>query len=370
MINENRIVNEFIKYVKIDSPTKEEYEFATFISNELSLLGFEVSMDNAGENVGSNSGNVVGYLKGNLDKEPILFSCHMDTVSPSRGIKPIIKDGIIHSDGTTILGGDNKAGIAGFIEAIKLIKENDIPHGPIEVVFSIYEEGGLFGVKNLDMSLLKSKKAFVLDSSTDPGSIIVQAPSQDHLEIKVIGKASHAGAAPENGISAIMVAAEAISNMKLLRVDEDTTANIGVIEGGGATNIVTSEVLVKAESRSLSNEKLDIQSLHMVKCFEDAAKKFGAKVESKVERMYETFKMNLDNDVVKHVIEAYSNINLDYITRSTGGGSDTNIFNSKGISSVNLGIGAKKPHTLEEHIHIKDLVTVAKMVLELIKVAK
>lgn len=367
MINEKRIVDAFIDYVQIDSPTKSELEFSIFIKNELEVLGFDVAIDDAGEKCGSNTGNVIAKIKGSLDKESILFSCHMDTVSPSIGIKPIIKDGTIYSDGTTILGGDDKAGIAAIIEALKVIKENSINHGPIEIVFSIYEEGGLHGAKNLDYSQLTSKKAFVLDSGGDPGQIIIQGPAQDKVNVKIVGKPAHAGVAPEEGISAIMVASDAIAGMNLLRIDDETTANIGSIEGGGATNIVTPEVLVKAEARSLSNEKLAAQSKHMVECFEASAKKFGAHIEASVERMYNAFEISADDPIVQHVIQACQAVGVKSFTDSTGGGSDTNVLNANGIKAINLGIGERKPHTLEEHLHIVDLVNAAKLVLAIIK---
>lgn len=367
MVNQDRIVNEFIKYVQIDSPTKQEGNFAKFISEELKNIGLEVYIDNSGEKVGSDTGNVIAKLDGNKDAEPILFSCHMDTVSPSIGIKPIIKDGTIYSDGTTILGGDNKAGIAAVLEGLKVLKEENIEHGPIEVAFSIYEEGGLFGAKNLEYNKIKSKKAFVLDSGGDPGQIIIKGPAQDKVNATIKGKPAHAGVAPEEGISAINVAAHAISRMNLLRIDSETTANIGVIEGGKATNIVCPEVKIKAESRSLSNEKLDKQTAHMVKCFEDAAKEFGAEVEIETERMYGAFTVAEDDEIVKLVQNACNNIDIKPFTDATGGGSDTNILNSNGIKAVNLGIGERKPHTLEEHLHIKDLVNSARLVVEIIK---
>jgi len=367
MINEKRIVDAFIEYVQIDSPTKSELEFSKFIKKELESLGFDVVVDQAGEKCGSNTGNVIAKIKGSLDKESILFSCHMDTVSPSIGIKPIIKDGTIYSDGTTILGGDNKAGIAAVIEAMKVIKENNLDHGPIEVVFSIYEEGGLHGAKNLDYTNLDSKKAFVLDSGGDPGQIIIQGPAQDKIDVTITGRPAHAGVAPEEGISAIMVASDAIATMKLLRIDEETTANIGAIEGGGATNIVTPEVVVRAEARSLSNDKLDAQSKHMVECFEASAKKYGATIDAQVVRMYGAFNIDEKDSIVNHVKQACESIGLNPFTDSTGGGSDTNILNANGIKAVNLGIGERKPHTLEEHLHIVDLVNSARLVKAIIE---
>jgi tripeptide aminopeptidase len=292
----------------------------------------------------------------------------MDTVSPGKGIKPVIKDGVIYSDGTTVLGGDDKAGIAAILEAIETVIEKGIPHGDIEVVFSIYEEGGLYGAKNLDYTKLKAKKGFVLDSGGNPGEIIIQGPAQNKIYAKFIGKEAHAGVAPENGISAIQMAAEAISNMKLLRIDEETTANIGVISGGEATNIVTKEVKIQGEARSLSDEKLQKQTEHMVKCCEEAAQKFGGRVEVEVDHSYGAFKVEEDAEIVQKVKEACRNIGLEPYTTSSGGGSDTNILNANGIVAVNLGIGERKPHTVEEHIHIKDLENAARLVLEIIKV--
>lgn len=368
MINEKRLLERFLNYVQIDSPTKYEREFAEYIMKEMEKMGLEVHMDDAGEKVGSNSGNVIGRLKGNTDGEAILFSAHMDTVSPGKGIKPVIKDGVIYSDGTTVLGGDDKAGIAAILEAIETVIEKDIPHGDIEVVFSIYEEGGLYGAKNLDYTKLKAKKGFVLDSGGNPGEIIIQGPAQNKIYAKFIGKEAHAGVAPENGISAIQMAAEAISNMKLLRIDEETTANIGVISGGEATNIVTKEVKIQGEARSLSDEKLQKQTEHMVKCCEEAAQKFGGRVEVEVDHSYGAFKVEEDAEIVQKVKEACRNIGLEPYTTSSGGGSDTNILNANGIVAVNLGIGERKPHTVEEHIHIKDLENAARLVLEIIKV--
>lgn len=368
MINEKRLLNRFLEYVQIDSPTKEELEFANFLKAEFTKLGLEVYMDDAGEKVGSNSGNLVARLKANAEGETIIFSSHMDTVSPSRGIKPEIRDGVIYSDGTTILGGDDKAGIAAIMEALEVVIENNLPHGEIEVAFTIFEEGGLFGSKNLDYSKLNAKKGFVLDSGGDPGVIIIQGPAQNKIDVKFIGKEAHAGVAPETGISAIQMAAEAISNMKLLRIDEETTANIGSISGGSATNIVTKEVEFHAEARSLDNDKLQEQTDHMVKCCEDAAKKYNGKVEINVENAYGAFKIDENHELVNSVKLACKNLGFDAMTTTSGGGSDTNILNANGIEAINLAIGERKPHTLEEHLHIKDLENAARLALEIIKI--
>lgn len=367
MINAERLVNAFMEYVSISSPTRHEREFAEYLMGILTELGFEVQMDDAGEKVGSDSGNVLARLKGSLpDAPPLIFICHMDTVSPGIGIKPVLADGVIRSDGTTILGADDKSGIAAVIEAIRTLKETGIPHGDIELAFSIYEEGGLYGAKNMDCSYFKGEDIFVLDSSGDLGRIVVQSPAQDHLEFTIHGKPSHAGLAPEEGISAIQVAARAIADMNLLRIDADTTANIGRIEGGGATNIVPAEATVIAEARSLDENKLKAQSEHMVQCFERACEQAGAELESKVERMYPAFSLDVNHPIIARTEAAYAACGIATTLTSTGGGSDTNIYSGKGFNAVVLGTGMRKPHTLEEHIYVTDLVHTARFVYALI----
>ncbi len=368
MINQDRVVNEFLELVQIDSHSGKEGVVAKTLIKKLEELGLDVTVDDAGEKVGGETGNVIAKMKGTKSGPTILFSCHMDTVTPGEGIKPIIKDGVIYSDGTTILGGDDKAGIAAILEGIKFVKENNIEHSDVEVVFSIWEEGGLFGAKNLDTSKINAEYGFVLDSGGSPGEIIVTGPAQDKVNAKIIGKPAHAGVAPEEGVSAIMIAARAIDNMKLLRIDEETTANIGIISGGQATNIVAPEVTIKAESRSINEAKLNAQTAHMVEVFEKAAKDLGGKVEMDVERMYPAFNIDPEDEIVKKAQEVFGRMGIDSYTAATGGGSDTNILNGYGIKAINLGIGEKKPHTLEEHLHIKDLVDASKMVAELIKI--
>ncbi len=367
MINKERIVQKFMEYVQISSPSTKEKEFAEFIKEELESIGLDVSMDRSGEKFGSNSGNIIARLAGDRRTQPILFSCHLDTVSPGEGIQPIIKGDAIYSRGDTILGADDKAGIAAVIEALRVIKENHIPHGPIEVVFSVCEEKGLLGAKHLDYNSLQSKRAFVLDSGGSPGEIITQGPAQDSFHVKILGKAAHAGVSPEEGISAIHVAAHAIAGMKLLRIDEETTANIGVIHGGEATNIVAPEVVLEGEARSLDEDKLDEQSGHMVEVFERTAQKFGAQIEIKREREYNAFRVDEEDEIVHLVKKACKNIGIEAYTSKTGGGSDTNVFNANGIKAVNLATGERKPHTLEEYLIIDDLVKTAKMVMEIIK---
>lgn len=366
MINENRLVEKFIEYVKIDSETLNEKAFADHLYAELDELGFDLFKDEIGQSFGSNGYNIYGYLHGDLDLEPLVLSCHMDTVTPGVGIQPVIRDGAIYSDGTTILGGDDKSGIAAIVEAIKVVQEKKMDHRPLEVVFTIAEEGGLKGSKNFDCSRVKSRKGLVFDSGGDVGAVITKAPAQDKFTFKVIGKAAHAGIAPEEGINAIQVAAEAISNMNLLRIDEETTANIGIIQGGNATNIVTPEVTVIAEARSLKNDKLDIQSKHMMDTFDSAAEKFGAKVEIIMERTNNAFQISDDHDLIGLMASCFDRMGVDMTLKSSGGGSDANNFNEKGIEMINLATGMSKVHTNDEFITIDNLTKVSRLVYEVI----
>ncbi len=371
MVNRQRLIGELVELVQISSPSSKEGAVAKVLVDKLEQLGFEVYVDDAGVKSGGETGNIIATLKGTKQGKAVLFSSHMDTVNPAEGIKPIIDEvnGIIKSDGTTVLGSDDKGGIAAILEAIRIIKENNIEHGDIQVVFSIWEEGGLFGAKYLDYSKINADFAFVLDGGGAPGKIIVKAPAQDSIEVKIKGKPAHAGLVPEEGISAIMVASRAIENMKLLRIDEDTTANIGTIKGGVATNIVMPELEILAEARSLDNSKLDAQTQHMVDTFKQAADDFGAEIEIKTKRMYEAFSVDENDEIVNMLKKIFSKMNIEPTVISTGGGSDTNILNANGIKAVNLSVGMEKAHTLEEYIAIEDLMNSAKMVVEIIREA-
>lgn len=364
-MNTQRLVDTFLKYVQIDSESGNELAMAQAVMADLAELGCEVYMDSCGENFGSNAGNVYATLKGDEEKEPILFSAHMDTVKPGIGVKPVIKDDVIYSDGTTVLGGDDKSGIAAVIEALRTIKEENLSHPTIEMVFSVCEEVGLLGSKHLDYSRITAKKAAVLDSSGNAGRIITSAPGQVKIDGYFVGKSAHAGIAPESGISAIQIAAEAVSNMKLLRIDKETTANIGTFSCEGATNIVAEKVHFVAEARSLNREKLAAQTLHMTQCIDSACKKFGGKFEGKVMELYQPYSKADDDSFVQQVVAACEAVGLNAEIASTGGGSDANNMNQNGISAVVLGTGMSNVHTVNEYITIKNLEDTAKLCLQL-----
>ena len=376
MINQERIKNLLLELVQIDSVSREEREVAQRIRTLCEEMGAEVEIDGAGSKVGGNTGNVIARFPGTLPQaEAIMMSAHMDTVVPGRGVKPIVEGDIIRTDGSTVLGGDDKSGCAVIIETIRCLQEQNIPHAPIDAVFSICEEVGLLGAKHLDVSKVRARYGLVFDSD-DPGFLFTKGPSANHFEFKIYGLESHAGVAPEQGISAIKIAAEAIAAMKLGRIDDETTANIGVIRGGEATNIITNFVTLLGEARSLDEEKLNAQTEHMIKCLEEAAAKYEVtveglttrgRVESNVSREYYAMDVPEDSRVVRLVKQAGARMGLKVETMSSGGGCDANIFNKRGIECANLGTGMRAIHTVKEWLDVKDMYASAEMTLEIMR---
>ena len=366
-MNNDRLISQFLDYVRIPSPSTKEGEFAQVLKAEMESLGFEVIFDDAGKEANSDTGNLIGYLKGNKDVQPILFCAHMDTVTPCENIEPVVENRIIKSAGNTILSADDKAGIVAILEGIRHIKENNISHGDIEVIFTICEEIGLLGAKFLDYSKVKSKIGFILDSGGPVGGVIVQGPTQAQIHAQFHGKAAHAGLEPEKGISAIQVASRAIDRMNLLRIDEETTANVGIIKGGSATNIVTDYVSVEFECRSLDEDKLNKQIKHMVNTIEEAGKDFNSKVDIEVENNYPVFSVSDDEPILDIIKKSMIKTGVDYNPTSTGGGSDTNIFNGKGITTVTLAVGMYNAHSVDEYISVDDLIKSAELVANIIE---
>jgi tripeptide aminopeptidase len=352
VIIESRLVQTFLELVAIDSPSGQEEAIGADLMVRCAALGGEVVRDE--------HGNVIArWPQGQGDW--MLLSAHMDTVGADAGIRPQIRDGIIYSDGTTILGGDDKSGVAAILEVIRSIREDKLSHPPLEVVISVGEEVGLRGAKLLDKSKLRSRHGYVLDSGGSIGTIILSAPSQDSLRVVVHGKKAHAGSEPENGINAIRVASEAIAAMPLGRIDKETTANIGVIEGGLATNIIPDVVHIRGEARSRDNAKLDTQTAAMVQAFNEAAARHGARVEINVTRAYSTYRLAEDDPTVTQAVTAARRLGFTPIFKDSGGGADANIYAESGITCVVFSTGMENVHTPEEHIAIADMVNAARL---------
>ncbi|MEK4229866.1 M20/M25/M40 family metallo-hydrolase [Solibacillus sp. FSL H8-0538] len=364
----SRLVDEFLELVQIDSETKHEEVIAPILVKKLQGMGFEVYQDDAHTRNGHGAGNIIATLQGTLDVEPIYFTVHMDTVFPGIGIKPEIReDGYIYSDGTTILGADDKAGMAALFEMARRLKEQNIVHGTIQFIITAGEESGLVGAKELDPALILAKYGFAVDSDGKVGGIVTAAPFQAKIQAKIIGKTAHAGVAPEKGISAITVAAKAIAQMKLGRLDEETTANIGRFEGGQATNIVCDEVNILAEARSIDEEKLNVQTAHMKETFERVAVDLGARAEVEVKLMYPGFNVTDKDKVVQVAMAAVEAIGRKPQLGISGGGSDANVIAGFGIPTVNLSVGYEEIHTTNERMPVEELEKLADLLVEVVK---
>ena len=376
MINKERLTNLLIELIKIDSLSRKEGKVALRLKRELEELGAKVWIDDAGQKVGGDTGNVIAYFSGNTPGAlPLLLSAHMDTVVPGEGIAPVRDGDILRTDGRTVLGGDDKSGVAIICEVLRAVQERAIPCGDLDVVFTICEEAGLVGAKCLDVSRLRARTGLVLDSDS-VGFLFTKAPAANRIEFRVHGLEAHAGVCPEKGVSAVKIAAEGIARMTLGRIDEETTANIGVIEGGMAVNIVPNLVVLRGEARSHSEEKLERQTQHMRQCLEEAAaghtlridgRTFQASVEAKIERDYSRMHVSDEAAIVRLVRAAADNLNLELKTLATGGGCDANVLNQKGLEVANLSTGMREIHTVNEWLNLNDLYTSAQIVLELVK---
>ena len=376
MINQNRLKNLLIELIKIDSLSRKERNVALRLQREMESLGAQVWIDDAGEKVGGDTGNVIAHFPGTaLGTHPLLLSAHMDTVVPGEGVVPILDGDILRTDGRTVLGGDDKSGVAIICEVLRVVKENQIPCSDVDVVFTICEEAGLIGAKCLDVSRLRARTGLVLDSDS-VGFLFTRAPASNRMEFHIRGLEAHAGICPEKGISAIKVAAEGIAAMQLGRIDHETTANIGVIEGGMAVNIVSNSVVLRGEARSHSEEKLERQTQHMLQCLHEAAsrhfleldgKRFQAKVEAKIDRDYDHMHVPDDSAIVRLVQRAAKNLDLELKTLATGGGCDANVLNKKGLEVANLSTGMREIHTVNEWLDLKDLYLSAEVVLETVR---
>jgi tripeptide aminopeptidase len=375
MINRERLTREFMCQAAIASPSYKEKKMADYLVRRFSELGAEVSMDCAGEQVGGEVGNLVARLPGSAPGEPLMFSVHMDTVVPCEGVEPVLADGIFRSAGETILGADDKAGIAELIEALEVVREEQIPHPPLEVVITICEEVGLVGAKHFDAGLIKARRGFALDTA-GINRLIYRAPGANRIQLKLIGREAHAGIAPEKGLSAIEVAAKAIAEMPLGRIDEETTANIGTINGGLACNIVPREVTIVGEARSHDSAKLAAQTEAMLACFDRAiaatarvidGEVVQVQIEKDVASDYPAMHVPLDAGLITLAQAATAALGQTLEVAMAGGGSDANIFNRLGIETVILGTGMAQVHTVDEQVSLEDMVKVSELLVEIIR---
>lgn len=376
MVDRDRLVDEFLALVRIPSLSRREGQVAKRLIATLEAMGGVVEVDDAGDRIGGDTGNVLARFAPTApDAPPLLLCAHMDTVVPGDHVRPVMSGDIVRTDGTTVLGGDDKAGIVAILEAVRVVRERGLPHGPIDVLFTIGEEVGLAGAKHFDVSRLRARTGVVLDCD-GVHEVITRAPAANRMEFVVHGLEAHAGVAPEQGISAIQVAAEGLAAMRLGRVDAETTANVGRIEGGLATNIVPNRVVLRAEARSLRLERLDAQCAHMRRCLEEAAARYrvsvggrqhAARVEARIERDYDRLDLSDDARIVRLMRRAAAGLGKPFRTRATGGGSDANVLTGRGLEVANLGCGMREIHTVNEWIDVRDMVATAALLVETVR---
>ena len=372
-----RMLNTFVELAKISSPSRKEGLVAARLEKELRALGCRVSFDSAGKKLGGQTGNLIATLPGKKGVAPFLLSAHMDTVTPCDNVRPIVESKRVRTDGSTILGADCKGALAGIVQVLREIKEKNLPHPPLELALTICEEQGMAGSRNMDYSKISAKRGLVLDSEFSD-RLTLRAPAADEIRATIHGRAAHAGMMPEAGISAIKTAALGLVKMKTGRLDFESTANIGFINGGGATNIVTALVELKGEARSHNAAKLKKQSEHMKRCLEQGAaassikfegKTYKAKADVQIIHKYPNLVIPESAPAAKLAFEAAKRAGLPLRSETGGGGSDANFFFQQGIVTPNLGCGMQNPHTTAEYLELKDFFNCAELVLETLLLA-
>lgn len=366
MIDKKRLVEEFCELVAIDAPSYQEREIADVLKKKLLELGFDVQEDQAGERIGGNCGNLYGYLPGTIEGEPLLFSSHMDTVPPAKGKKALVHaDGKITSQGNTVLGADDVSGIVSILEAIRSIREDNVPHRSIEVLFTVAEEVFTAGCNAFHEIKLKSKEVYVLDLSGEIGKAAYRAPSILTFQAEIIGKASHAGFAPEQGIHAIWVASQAIAKMKLGRVDENITINIGTIAGGEAINIVPPSCVIKGEVRGFYHEATQAYLKQVRDAMEREVQAHGASLQWKDHVNCVAYRVDPEGITAKRYKEACRQAGIEAKLVETFGGSDYNALALMGITGLVLTNAMNNVHSCEEYTEIEEICKSTQIVVSL-----
>lgn len=360
MIDQQRLVNTFLELVRIDSPSGDEREIAEFVAARLNVLGAQTNRDPL-FNV---SAHVPGRGTG-ATARPFFLNAHVDNVAPARGIRPVVARGRISSDGSTVLGADDLAGVAAILEAVQALEQAQASHVPLEIAITTQEEVGLVGAKGVDLSDFAAKEGVVLDSGGPVGGIILSAPTHNLLEITIRGVAAHS-ARPEGGINALKLAATAISRAKLGHLDAESTSNIGMIRGGTARNVVPDRVDLVGEVRSRNLQKLERHTRALKGVFEKTIGTTGAKLDFRVTRAYNRYEFRRTDRLVQRVARALKQIGVTPRYALSMGGSDANIWNAKGIKAVAVSVGYEEIHTTAEYLPISELVRAAELVVELV----
>jgi tripeptide aminopeptidase len=352
----------FLELAALPTPSGEERAAADVVIRYLRDLGLEPDEDEFG--------NVYARLEGTTDGTPLFFCAHLDTVPPSGELRPVVEDGLIRNAGGTILGGDNKAAVVQMLEGARRVLVENVSHAGIELVFTRQEEVGLLGAAAFDHTRLQARLGFVYDQEGPIGEIILGAPYAQGLEITFHGRAAHAGMAPEEGRSAIQAAAKAIADLRLGRVDEETTANVGVIRGGTAGNIVPDSCTFSAEARSQNEQKLGDLVQEMLDACAFAASETECELQSESRKSYRGYRFAKSDDVVQLASAALGHCGFDLRYGLSGGAADANVFNERGLRCLNMTHGVHDFHSPEERIEVADLEAMVGVTVALVEAAR
>ncbi|MGB4580824.1 MAG: M20/M25/M40 family metallo-hydrolase [Coriobacteriia bacterium] len=363
----SRIVDTFLDLARIPSPTGREAGVAEYVARELSALGFTVRFDETQQITGSDSGNLIATLPATVPGMCVAFAAHMDCVDPCEGVEPVLEGGVIRTAGDTVLGGDDKVGVAAMIEAAKRLAESGEPHAELRLLFTVSEEQGLIGAKALSPEDASADVCLVLDADGAVGGIVTAAPTHYTFEATFTGRAVHAGVEPEKGVSAIVIASAAIAGMELGRLDDHSTANIGTIAGGSATNVVAPTCMVTGECRSLDRRRVEAVREAMDGAMRDAATAHGGAVEVAWTLAYEGFVVPADAPAAALVEAACADIEVESRMFATGGGSDANVFAALGVPALVLASGMAKVHSTDEELEVVQLERLADLIIALIR---
>jgi len=355
MTEQSPVHKTFMKIASMDSYIGREGRLADYLEGKLRELGAQVWRDDSAALTGSDTGNVIAKFSGSLTSAPTILLCsHMDTIGPTNDMVPELRDGCLYSKGETVLGADDKAGIAVIISSIEAMKKQGIEHGPLEVVFTVQEEPGLRGATHLNAEL-SADFGYILDGDGQVGTIINRAPAKIDLDFTVIGQAAHAGICPEAGVNAIVAASTAISRVRSGRLDEETTSNFGLFNGGTLRNIVADRAQVGVEVRSAQDAKLEVEADRIIESFRSAAEEFGATLEFTKSYAFKAFNIAVDHPAVVRARQAADMLGIEPVMWASGGGLDANVFNAKGLPCVALGLGIEAPHSSQEYIPVDQL---------------
>lgn len=357
------LINLFLATAKINSLSGAEKPLADYIKSFLTKFNFNITEDNSPSFTKSNTGNLICKIG---DGGDFVLTSHMDTARPTTNLKPIVLEDKIISSGDTVLGVDNRVGITTLLFLLEKIAIEKIPVKDFTVAFTTCEETTLFGSKHLELNG-NIKYGFIFDSGYRPGNFIHSACGALGFRLKVIGKASHSGIAPEKGINSLQIASKAISKLPLGRIDDETTMNIGILKGGSAVNVIPELVELDGEIRSFDVKKVEKYFNQTLETFKTEADILKAKMEVNSFWDFKPFTVPESSFAFKEIVRVLKKVGLEPTPKISLGGSDANSLNERGIQSINLGIGAQNPHSNDEFIFIEDLAKSAEIALELVK---